>query len=77
MTKKGGFFFTWVLLIFTFCSFYNVKWSPKQAEMAKISILAIIFDRINILTSSLLLCATFLVLFQGTDHMTMVKGNLG
>ena len=37
------------------------------------SILTIIFYRINILTSSLLLCAAFLVLFEGTPHMTMLQ----
>ena len=44
-----------------------------KGENLNKSILAIIFYRINILTSSLLLCAAFLVLFQGTPHMTMVE----
>ena len=44
-----------------------------KGENPNKSILAIIFYSINILTSSLLLCAAFLVLFQGTPHMTMVQ----
>ena len=39
-------------IYFTFCSFYTVKWSKKQAKMTKISIFAIIFYQINILTST-------------------------
>ena len=45
-------------------------------ENPKKIILAIIFDRINILNSSLLFCTTFCMLFQGTPHLTMVQAIL-